>query len=62
MKTYFLTWTNIEDCETATFKINESLKKLIDELNKIVDLRYELGEREIEIKISENIDEIIDLT
>ena len=61
MKTYYLHWTN-EDYERVTFKINESQKRLIDALIKTVDLRYELGEREIDIQITEDTNVPIDLT
>ena len=53
---------NESDYERVTFKINESQKRLIDALIKTVDLRYELGEREIDIQITEDTNVPIDLT
>ena len=60
MRTYFLEITD-EDYMHVTFRINESQKKLIDQLKKTIDLEYELAERGITIRVQDDINEIIDI-
>ncbi len=60
MKTYFLEITN-EDYEHVTLRINESQKRLIDQLKQTIDLEYELAERGFAIRIQDDMSKVIDI-
>ena len=62
MKTYYLNWTDMENCKMTSFKIDENQKRLIEALIETADLRHELAIREIDIRITEDTIIPIDLT
>ena len=62
MKTYFLKWYDSEYEEMTTIKINESQKNLIDYLCEYHALEGILRNNNVNIDISEDESQIIDLT